>query len=157
MSRVDKPGLHVPLQPTSPLVSRLPSGVRSFLVCLGVEHPDAVAGQRETKCEISVLGHVVGIPGAEKVPAAARILKLPGAIGPSHVVEGFHPEVVAGATQWRDQAQARQADENCLEVDHIFGPVEGTDPASTGVPEGKLCLHAADTRIAMGESTERAN
>ena len=64
-----------------------------------------------------------------------------------HRVQGFHPEVVTGATQWRDQTQARQADENRLEVDHVIGPVERTDPASARIPEGKLSLKTADTRI----------
>jgi hypothetical protein len=137
---MDEPGLHVSLHPSASLVSSLAGSVRGFLICLRVEHPNAEASECKPECEICILSHVVWIPRTPDAPATVSFPELPRTIRPGHGIEGFHSKVVASATQWSDQAQSRQAGEDRLEVDHILGPIEGTDPASTRIPEGKLCL-----------------
>jgi hypothetical protein len=137
MPCVDEPGLHVSLQPPASLVSGLAGRIRGFLICPGVEHSNAEASQRKPECEICILGHVVWIPRAPDALATVSIFELPRTIRPGHGFEGFPSKVVASAAQRRDQAQSRQAGEDRLEVDHILGPIEGTDPASARIPEGK--------------------
>lgn len=154
-ARLDQERDQEALEPATPLVLGLLQTARRLLEGDAVEHLDGVAQLREAHRQVDVLGHVVDIPHVRDRDPATLVTELQRTVRLIDRPEGVDVEVVAGAAERRDQAQADQTGQQPTEVDHVLGPVERVDAATARVPELEHPLHAGDGLVPDRPVVER--
>ena len=154
-ARLHEEGLDEPLEPPTLLVLGLLQGPRRLLERDGVDHLDLEAAALEPRREIGVLGDVVRVPDVRDGDHLVVSPELQRTVLPIDPPEGGRQEVVAGATERRDQAQTGQTRQHPPEVDDVLGPVERVGLATPRVPELEHPLHAGDAPVTDRVVVER--
>jgi hypothetical protein len=157
LARLHQEGEQEALEPPTPLPRRLREGVGRGLVGDEVAHLDGVAAALEAHGQVGVLGDVPGVPDPRDsdLLAVDDVNILPVLLG--DLPEGGRQEVVAGATERRDESQPREAREHPPEVDDVLGPVERADSSEPRVHELEHALDARDGLVTQPPVVHRCH
>ena len=114
-------GLQEPFQPARTLGNPDPGGLGGFFICLKFDHVAAIAQARKAQPEIGILGHIPGIPAADRAQCTGA-------------------EMIAGAPEQERQGETRMRPQEEAELDRIFQvPLPG-QPGSVAIigAQGRL-------------------
>ena len=135
-AHVHQPGLHPALEPARALPEPRAEARRRFLVGGRRNDRGAIAEARQPHAEIGVLGHVVGVPGADP---------------PQH----RGAEMVRRAAERQRQPPCREPRQEHVEQAGIFGGEQAREPGVRGVVDGETGLHAGQPLVAGDEGLQR--